>query len=226
MSSARRWNVSPESVRSHVADVNDGILAVAGFSEGLVATGMSSTAVLSILSLSALAGSVAVAGVRLGEEAADREVQQALAAAERRLIELSPAEELAELVHHFEAKGVTPETARKVAEELSAADALSAQLETEYGIRELTPPGQPWRQALGSGLSFLLGALVPILIAYITPGPGLDGLTVVAVTTSLLVTSIILARLGGTRVWPTLARSLLVGLAALGASYLGSHLLF
>lgn len=214
-----RWP-DAKAVREHITDANDGILAVAGFSEGLIGAGMAPNEVFGIIIISAIAGAVSVAGARLGEVAANREAEQQLVAEERRLLELTPDEEIAELADYYRAKGVTPETALKVAEELSSADALAAQLEVEYGIRELTPPGQPVREAGWSGLAFLVGSFIPVLVAFLVPGQWLDEFTLVAVVIALAVTGVVLARLGGTRVWRSLLRSVLIGLASLGASYL------
>jgi VIT1/CCC1 family predicted Fe2+/Mn2+ transporter len=198
-----RERIDPAGVRERVTDVNDGILAVAGFSEGLVGSGLVTERIFGIIAVSAIAGGVAVAAARLGEAVADREVQLDLVAQEQRLLALSP-----------------------VAEELSAADVLQAQLENEYGIRELTSAWQPWLEALWSGLSFLLGALVPLAVAWLYPGSWLEEFTLIAVLVSLALTALVLARLGQTRIWRTLARSVLIGLGSLGASYLVAALIF
>lgn len=212
---------TPATIRAHIADVTDGILAVAGFSEGLATAGTTSS-VYRLLLLSTLAGAFSVAAVSITSTAAERDAEQRLVSEEMRLLELSPQEEIAELTAHFEAKGVSPATSRAVAEELSSADALSAQLETEYGIRELTSAGWPILNAVASGSSFLIGALVPLLMAWFWPGPWLDEYTLIAVLISLGVTAVVLARLGGTKIWATLARSVLIGLSSLGASYLAA----
>lgn len=216
-----RWAARDASlVRSNVGYVNDGILSVAGFSEGLVGAGLATSRIYEILLLSALAGAISVAGKGFVSAAADREVEQAALAEESRLLAMSPDEELAELTTYYEAKGLRPETARTVAEELTACDALTAQLETEYGIRTLHNRRYVVGSALRSGSAYLLGATVPLLVAYLWPGPWLDRYTLAAVVVSLSVTAVILARLGGTKVVQTLLRSLLIGSASLGASYL------
>ncbi len=201
-----------------MADANDGVLAIAGLAEGLsLAT---SASIGGIIAIAAFAGAVSVAGVKYTEEAAEREVQQDLVREERRLLELSPAEEMDELTAHFRSKGVSEETARKVAEELSAADALSAQLETEYGISEVMSVTRPFTEALGSAAFFLIGAVIPILVSTIVPRPWVDEFILLGVAISLTVTSLILARFARTRVLPTIGRSLLIGTATMGAAAL------
>ena len=98
-----RSRLTPEYVRSRVADTNDGVLAIAGLAEGLaIATTQSIGAVVAI---AAIGGAVSVAGVKYTEEAAEREVQQDLIREEQRLLELSPEEEMYELAQHFEVTG-------------------------------------------------------------------------------------------------------------------------
>lgn len=219
MSSWFRW-IDPARVRAHVADVNDGIIAVAAMSEGLTGAGAAPATVYSIIILTALAGATSVAGVRFGEVSADREVEQSLIEEEKRRLALSPEEETAELAAFWEAKGLNPALARQVAEELSARDALSAQLDAGYGLRELTGATRPWRDGFFAGIAFLAGASVPVGIAHFVPGPWLWESTLVAAITSLTVTSVVLARLGQTQVWRTILRSLLVGGASLGLTAL------
>lgn len=203
-----------------MADVNDGIIAVAAMSEGLAGAGAPPSAIYSIIILSALAGATSAAGVRFGEASADREVELGLIEEEKRLLALSPAEEMAELAALYEAKGLSPGLARQVAEELSAADALSAQLDAEYGIREFTRASTPWRDGFLAGAAFLIGATVPVALAYFFPGPWLWESTLAAAVASLTVTSVVLARLGHTQVWRTILRSLIVGAVSLGVTTL------
>ena len=211
-----RARLTPEYVRARVADTNDGVLAIAGLAEGLSLT--TSQSIGSIVVIAAVAGAVSVAGVKYSEEAAEREVQQELIREERRLIELSPQEEMAELAQHFQNKGLSPETAWRVAEELSTADALTAQLETEYRIHDIMSVGQPFTEALGSGLFFVIGSLVPVLIAVLSPRTFVGGSELVGVLISLTLTAVILSRLSRTRVWPSIARSLFIGVAAMGSA--------
>jgi VIT1/CCC1 family predicted Fe2+/Mn2+ transporter len=217
--------LDPARVRERIVDVNDGILATAGFAEGLVGGGLPPSQVYTIIAISAVAGAVGVGGAKFGEVSAQREAELELAAEERRLLALSPEDERRELVEHYRSKGLSESTAELVADELSAADALSAQLESEYGIRELTRPAQSWLEAVWSGFGFLLGAAVPVLVALLIPGQWLDEFILIAVVVSLAVTGLVLARLGQTRVWATLLRSVLIGLASLGVSYLVGRLI-
>lgn len=222
MSSKARWwdRFDPADIRERVTEVNDGIIAVAGMGLGLAGADVAASTAYAVIVISALAGALSVFGVKLGEAFADFEAQQYLAEQERRLLELTPDEEIAELTDWFVAKGVSSETARQVADELSAADALSAQLELEHGIRELASRGAAWQDAVRSGVGFLVGSLAPVVAAYLTPLEWRPDRIIIAAALSLTITSIVLSRLGLSRIWATIARSLAIGLGALVVSYL------
>lgn len=221
-----RWgSIDADAVRTRLVDVNDGVIAVAGMGLGLAGADVASHTTYAITILNTVVGALAVFGVRLGEEFAGLEAEQATIAHEQRLLELSPDEELAEMIEWFEHKGVSPETSRTVAEELSAADSLSTQLEIEYGIRERTTPRQAWQESVMAGVGFALGALIPAFFAIVTPWRWHVGSVILAMMASLVVTSVLLARLGHSAIWPTILRSVIVGVSALGISYLLGDLL-
>jgi VIT1/CCC1 family predicted Fe2+/Mn2+ transporter len=211
--------LDPASVRAQVENVNDGILAISGFSQGLQSVGELQNLWSPIMLMASVAGALSIAAVALSSALADRDAEQLAAEEEQRRSELAPDEQIAELAEYYESKGVTPQTARLVAEELTAVDGLSAQLEIE-GFDERTTLGGAIVTSFWAGMAFLLGASVPILISVVAPGGWNDEATAVAVAIALALTSVVLARLGHTRIWQTLLRSVLIGLAALGSSYL------
>ena len=83
----------------------------------------------------------------------------------------------------------------------------------------------PLRVGLATGLAFAIGAVVPVLmVTFIHTSAGTE-VSLLAVALSLTLTSIIGARLGGTRPWVTAARAVTIGLLTLGlASLAGSFL--
>ncbi|GEE01966.1 membrane protein [Gordonia spumicola] len=217
-----RWwaEADPGDLRDRLTDVNDGIIALAGTGLGLAGAEMSGPTSFAVLVISALMGAFAVFGVQLGEAMSHREAQQATVEREQRLLELTPDEEVVELASWFEAKGVSPETSMLVATELSDADALSAQLEIEYGIRELTSPGDAWREAVTAGLAFLFGAALPVVAMVTVPLPWRSEATIAVSLVSLAATSVVIARRGYANVLRTAIRSLTIGVAALALGYL------
>ena len=216
--------IDPARVRDRVENVNDGILSIAGFSQGLAGGGELQNLWSPVIVLAAFAGALAVASVVLGASWADWDAEQLVAAEEQRQSALEPEEQIVELAAYYEGRGVSPSTARKVAEELNAADSIGAQLYIE-GFAERTTIGAALAPAFWAGLSFLTGASVPILISVVTPGSWRDEYTILAVAVALAATSVLLAKLGHTRIWQTVLRSILIGLAALGSSHVVGSLL-
>ncbi|MBD0021921.1 hypothetical protein GII33_20655 [Gordonia pseudamarae] len=212
--------MSPETARARITDVNDGIMAVAGMSLGLAGADVERTTTFAVITISAVVGALSVLGAELGEAFAQREAEIATAAEEQRLLDLQPEEEIAELVDWFVAKGVSEETSRQVAVELSEADALSAQLEIEYGIREMTSSRDAWTDGISAGVGFLIGALAPVLIAYLLPIGWREEWTIVAAIVSLTVTSFVLARSGRSDIRKTVARSVIMGAGTLAVSHI------
>ena len=134
--------------------------------------------------------------------------------------------EIDELTAHWQAKGLSPETARTVAEELTAHDALAAQLDAEFGIEELLAPAAPIWSGFATAIAFMFGASIPLLITWLVPVQVEDTVIVIAVIVSLTVTSIIAARAGHLVLRKVLVRSLVVGIGTMAVSYVAGLLLF
>lgn len=157
------------TLRGRIPDMNDGIIATAGVIEGFLAAGAGTDALLAASIAATIAGAGSLGGVKYSEAAAERDAERAIIAEEQRDIERSPEAEVRELAQHFEEQGVDPDAAAEVARQISAHDALAAQLETEPGIRELTPATASFAAAFGGAAAFLLGGALPIAIVLLTP---------------------------------------------------------
>ncbi|GAA1440526.1 VIT1/CCC1 transporter family protein [Leifsonia poae] len=214
------------SLRSWTVDANDGIIATAGVLEGFAGAGANDATLLTAAIVATVAGGLSLGGAKWSEEAAEREAQLRVAREEAAQLALSPEDEVVELAGYYERKGLTAELARQVAEQLTAADALGAQLETEHGIREVMSRAAPIWSGVTAGVAFVLGALVPLLITILVPGRLEAWAVLLAVIVSLILTSIVSARSGRTTVLRTIGRSLTVGVGTLGVSYLAGVLIF
>jgi vacuolar iron transporter family protein len=214
------------SFRSWTVDANDGIIATAGVLEGFAGAGAEDATLLTAAIVATVAGALSLGGAKWSEEAAEREAQLRVVREEAAQLASSPDDEVAELAGYYERKGVEAELARKVAEQLSAADALAAQLEAEHGIREVMSRSAPVWAGVSASAAFALGAFVPLLITILVPGKLEAWAVLAAVVVSLVLTSIVSARSGQTAVLRTIARSLTVGVGTLGASYLAGLLIF
>ncbi len=99
-----------------------------------------------------------------------------------------PEAELAELAAIYQEKGLSPETARVVAKELTARDVLGTHVRDELGLSE-AHAANPLQAAFTSGVTFSIAAAIPLLAALAAPAGSI-------IPVVLAVTVITLAALG------------------------------
>ena len=211
-------------LRAGVLGANDGIVSVAAIVVGVAGA----TASLAPIFIAGAAGLVGGAiSMALGEYvsvSSQRDSQRALIVKERQELATLPHEELLELAAIYQSKGLSADTAAKVAEELTAHDALSAHLEAELGINE-EDVVSPWQAAGASALAFFIGALLPMLAILLPPASARVPVTFAAVLVALALTGAVSARIGGSPwVRPTV-RVVVGGAIALAATFLIGTLL-
>ncbi|WP_454137878.1 VIT1/CCC1 transporter family protein [Microbacterium paulum] len=208
---ALRWRrlraamTDASSFRSWMIDANDGIIATASLLQGFAGAGASDRLLLLAATAATIAGGLSAGGAKWAEVAAERE-------AEQRLVREESAELEADL--HGEI------------DELTAHDALAAQLDAEFGIEELLAPAAPIWSGFATAIAFMVGASIPLLITWLVPVQVEDTVIVIAVIVSLTVTSIIAARAGHLVLRKVLVRSLVVGIGTMAVSYVAGLVLF
>ena len=126
--------------RQWAVDANDGIIATAGLLEGFAGAGASDQVLITAATAMIVAGSLGLGGAKWAEEASELDAEQLLIRQEIAELAASPDEEVAELADYWERKGLSADVAKQVADQLSAKDALAAQLEFEHDIVSPTPP--------------------------------------------------------------------------------------
>ena len=208
-----------ERLRDLVIDANDGIVATAGVVEGVLGAGLGNRAVATAVLVAIIAGAISLGGSRYTEAAAERDARHVLLEEEERQLRQTPDRELDELSAFYQAKGLAPDLARRVAVELTAADALAAHAEEEHGIEVDDPPPEPLVAAVASGLAFALGALVVVVTVVLTPSAWRVPTTFVAVTLALGLSSGVVARWGDVPLGRTVVRNVGVGLTAMAVSF-------
>lgn len=211
--------------RSWTIEANDGVIATAGLLLGFAGAGASSRLLLFTATAATIAGGLSVGGASWAEEAAERDAQLVYAQQERDDLAADPHGELEELKRHWEDRGLRPETADEVARQLSAHDALAAQLDWEYHFDEPMPATFPLWFGVGAGLAYVVGALVPLLITYFAPVDIEPWAILVAVVLTLVLSSLVAARTGQLMARRMLARTLVVGVLTLVVSYAAGGLL-
>jgi VIT1/CCC1 family predicted Fe2+/Mn2+ transporter len=211
--------------RSWTIEANDGIIATAGILFGFAGAGASHRLLLFTAAAATIAGGLSVGGASWAEESAERDAQLLYAKQERDDLAADPHGELEELTRHWEERGLTPETAKEVARQLSARDALAAQLEWEYSFDQPMPATFPIWFGVGAGLAYMAGALIPLLITYFAPVDVEPRAILAAVVFTLVLSSVVAARTGQLMPRRMLARTVAVGVLTLAVSYVAGELL-
>ena len=209
------------NLRAAVFGVNDGLVSNASLIMGVAgASGQSSVIMLSGIA-GLLAGAFSMAAGEYLSVRSQREMYEYQIGLERDELEQYPAEEAAELVLIFQAKGLEREEAQRLSEKLIADpdQALDTLTREELGLNpdEL---GSPWGAALFSFLAFSVGAMVPLLPFLVTSGlPAL--LTAIGVTAvALFAVGATLSLFTGRHALSGGLRMLAIGAAAGGATFL------
>ena len=201
-------------LRAMVLGANDGIISTACLVLGVAAADASRSAILTV----GLAGLVAgAASMALGEYisvSSQRDAEDANIAKEKWELANVPERELEELTAIYVHKGLNPELARQVAEELTAGDALKIHLAEELGISEHSR-AQPVEAMIGSAVAFAIGAAVPLLAVAISSTSNRIAVTSAIVVGALLGLGAAGARAGGAHPMRPIVRVVIGGLVAM-----------
>ena len=118
---------------------------------------------------------------------------------EERELSEQPEAELAELQRIYQLRGLTPELARQVAEQMTRQGALQAHLRDELRMSE-SHAARPVQAALASAATFAVGASLPLLVAVFATPADLVVTVSLASLVSLALLGAASARAGGANV--------------------------
>ncbi len=150
--------------------------------------------------------------------------ERALIVKERRELAEMPQEELDELASLYRRQGLSGDTARQVAEELTKHDALTAHLSAELHIDQ-NDVVNPWHAAAASAAAFTVGALLPLVAILLPPDAWRVPVTFLAVLLALTLTGLVSAQIGGSSRARAVLRLVVGGALALGVTYVAGLLL-
>jgi vacuolar iron transporter family protein len=205
-------------LRAGVLGANDGIVSTSALMVGVAGAGTSFAGILTAGVAALVAGAFSMGVGEYVSVSSQRDSERAAIRREEALLVAQPEEQVDQLAHMYELRGLAPDTAHRVAVELTAADPLRAHLDVEY---KLDPEdlNNPWSATLASALSFTLGSLVPLLAALFSPAAWMPWSIVVATVVALVLTGLVSARIGGSGKRRGMVRVLVGGVVALAATY-------
>jgi VIT1/CCC1 family predicted Fe2+/Mn2+ transporter len=210
-------------LRAAVLGANDGIVSTASLIVGVAAAnaGRSEMLVAGVAGL--VAGAMSMAAGEYVSVSSQHDTELADLARERAELETQPEFERQELAAVYVARGLTPDLATQVAQQLMAHDALGAHARDELGISD-TVTARPVQAGLTSAATFAVGAALPLLTALVAPMP--EVVPVVGVTSLLCLVALgaLSARTGGAPVLKAALRVAFWGVLAMGITALVGRL--
>lgn len=219
-----KFNERLNSLRAGVLGANDGIVSVSALLLGMIAAGADDRSILAAGIASTIAGAVSMSLGEYVSVSAQRDTEKELIAKEQAELSEYPVEELDELTDILSGYGISPETARRAAEEITERDALPAHLKLELGIdsEDLT---SPIAAAISSAVTFLLGAALPMLAVLIFPPASTAAAVTVTTLLALGLTGFLSAKLSDTNRGRSMLRLVIGGALGLAITY-GAGALF
>jgi VIT1/CCC1 family predicted Fe2+/Mn2+ transporter len=210
-------------LRAAVLGANDGILSTASLVLGVAAAHASHSNILVAGIAGLVAGAMSMAAGEYVSVYSQADTENAELELERKELKADDRGEHKELAAIYVARGLEPELAKQVAEQLMARDALGAHARDELGISE-TQRARPLQAALASAASFGTGGAMPLLVAVLAPEPVLIPLVSGTSLMSLAILGGLAARAGGASVmvgamrvtfWGALAMAVTAAVGAL-----------
>jgi len=183
-------------LRAGVLGANDGIVSTASLIIGVAAANAAHTDILLAGVAGLVAGAMSMAAGEYVSVSSQADTERADLAIERRSIKEDRDAELDELALIYEQRGLAPELAKQVAEQLMAHDALAAHARDEIGISPISS-AQPLLAAAASAAMFFAGAILPLLTAWLVPMPHLMGAVAVLSILALALLGGVAAFIGG-----------------------------
>lgn len=209
-------------LRAAVLGANDGIVSTASLVVGVASASAGSSEVLVAGIAGLVAGAMSMAAGEYVSVSSQSDTEQADLSRERKELETQPEFEREELAQIYVARGVEPELARQVADQLMAKDALVAHAHDELGISEMTT-ARPIQAALTSAATFAVGAALPLLMVVVSPASTLVWTVSVASLLFLALLGAVGAKAGGANIaratlrvtfWGAFAMALTAGIGA------------
>lgn len=202
------------SLRAGVLGANDGIVSVSSVIVGVAGATSEVRAILTAGVAALVAGALSMAVGEYVSVSSQRDSEKALLVKEKFELENMPEQELEELTQIYQNKGMSRSTAELVARELTARDAFAAHVDAELNINpnNLT---NPVHAAYASGVSFILGAIIPVLAILIAPTNNKVIATFISVFIALIITGTLSAYIGGAKKVKATIRVVLGGVLAM-----------
>ena len=217
----RHRSTGGNSLRAAVLGANDGLVSNLSLVMGVAGATLGGKAVLISGIAGLLAGAISMA---LGEwlsVQSSRELYHNQIETERVEIEQSPAEEIQELALIYQTRGISPEAAQSMANQMLANkdNALDTLSREELGINPDDLGGSAWEAALTSFFLFTLGAIIPLSPFFFLTGMSAVYLSIAVSAIGLFLLGAVITLFTGRGVLFSGARMVIFGLVAAAVTF-------
>lgn len=206
-------------LRAAVLGANDGLISTASLIVGVAAATASRHEILVAGVAGLVAGAMSMAAGEYVSVSSQSDTEEADMARERKELAEQPEAELDELTTIYVNRGVAPDLARKVAEQMTAKDAFAAHTRDELGLAAHVV-AQPVQAALTSAATFTVGAAFPLIISMLAPAGTIPLAVSIAGLVGLAALGAIGARAGGAGIIKPTVRVVFWGAIAMIATAL------
>jgi VIT1/CCC1 family predicted Fe2+/Mn2+ transporter len=155
-------------LRASVLGANDGIVSTSSLLLGLAAAHGSHRTLLLSGTAALVAGAMSMATGEYISVHSQADIESVALAQERAELQNDFAGERHELADIYTRRGLDPQLARTVAEQLMAHDALGTHARDELGF-SLDTRARPLQAAVASAGSFSIGAALPLVVVAVAP---------------------------------------------------------
>lgn len=204
-------------LRAAVLGANDGVLSISSLMLGVAAAHTNSSGILVAGFAGLFAGALAMASGEYVSVSSQADTERADLDIERHMLQHEYVAEHAELRDIYIQRGLDPELAAQVSQQLMTHDALGAHARDEIGITDALS-AKPLMAAATSAVSFTIGGIVPLLADILAPDESKIPVIATVSLVFLIVLGALAAHAGGASMFRGAARVLIWGALAMGVT--------
>jgi VIT1/CCC1 family predicted Fe2+/Mn2+ transporter len=183
-------------IRAVVLGANDGIVSTASLIIGVAASQAAGDNLFTVGMAGLVAGAMSMAAGEYVSVSSQTDIEKAELTLEKSHIQKNWILEVEELASIYQKRGVEPQLAKQVAEQLMEKDAIGSHARDELGMTDLSQ-GNPLQAAIYSAVSFSAGASLPVLMVLLVSQAALIPAVICISLLSLVVLGSISAQVGG-----------------------------
>jgi VIT1/CCC1 family predicted Fe2+/Mn2+ transporter len=209
-------------LRAAVLGANDGIVSTASLLVGVAAARADRHTILLTGLAGLVGGAMSMAAGEYVSVSSQADTEQADLEIEKQELQNDPHYEREELAQIYMTRGLTPDLAHKVADQLMAKDALGSHARDELGLTEVGV-AHPIQASIASASTFSVGAALPLSVVYFSKLEFLIQTLSVTSLLFLMLLGMVAAYAGGASPWKGALRVGFWGAFALAiTAYVGS----